>query len=734
MNRARALRTIALIVILGSSLALLPYVGIPYVPLRSMAFQPNHLWYVTPTATGAVPTRTPTATGTVPTVTPTPTTPTEAPSISDLRITNVRDGSFTISWITNIVTTGEVRYGTDPNNLNQTGYDRRGAATSDDTHYVTLTGLYPNTTYYFDLVSGGVTDNNNGTHYTVTTGSTLEVPASNTKYGQVKKSDGTTAASGTIVYITLKDANGVGTLGQSAPISALVDNSGHWSTNFGNARTADLSQYFSYSNGDLLHLSTQGAADGVGCKIEVEIGHTIPEIVLTDSCTWEINIEPGWNHLALPLDPVTAYSAESVCDEINNQGGHAVEIDRWHNGGWEGHICGYPFNDFSLVLGSDYFIKSNNVSNWTIKGTVVSTSVTLTLQVGWNSIGIPHTDAYSAESLCNDIINQGVTAIEIDRWYASGWDGHICGLPFNNFNIERGTGYFVKTSTSGTVTPSAPVTSLRQLVRAEKQVPDEIPTGQAMPIRDLRISNLRDTSVTLSWTTEEATTGYVYFASGSSANNRGLMRVAYDSRGADTSSTTHLVVLNHLKPETTYHFEIISGQEVVERGSFSSAPSVESVPQSDTVYGRVYQADGETPAAGALVYLTLRDGDGEGSTGEAALLLATVDAFGYWQANLGNARTSDLRDSFNYSASGEALLIEVQGEGTASQTVDTANDSQAPDMILSEASDPTSITVGSFDDSSSARNASLSFSLFGLLLVSFALTIFAIVVRRRWHL
>jgi uncharacterized repeat protein (TIGR01451 family) len=49
MNRARTLRTIALIVILGGSLALLPYVGIPYVPLRTSAFQPYHLWYATPT-------------------------------------------------------------------------------------------------------------------------------------------------------------------------------------------------------------------------------------------------------------------------------------------------------------------------------------------------------------------------------------------------------------------------------------------------------------------------------------------------------------------------------------------------------------------------------------------------------------------------------------------------------------------------------------------------------------
>jgi hypothetical protein len=106
------------------------------------------------------------------------------------------------------------------------------------------------------------------------------------------------------------------------------------------------------------------------------------------------------------------------------------------------------------VLGEGYFIKSGTESRWSIEGYIMAEAVPLTLQIGWNSIAIPHTDAHSAESLCDDFIAQGVIAIEIDRWYTGGWEGHICGLPFNDFDIERGTGYFVKSNSSGTITPT----------------------------------------------------------------------------------------------------------------------------------------------------------------------------------------------------------------------------------------------------------------------------------------
>ena len=122
----------------------------------------------------------------------------------------MRDTSFSVSWTTNQLTTGEVHYGTDPANLDQTAQDDRGASTSDDTHYVTLLGLAPETTYYFDVVSDGTVDDNTGHHYSVTTGPTLGVPASDTIYGRVFESDGITPAEGAIAYITLRDADGVG--------------------------------------------------------------------------------------------------------------------------------------------------------------------------------------------------------------------------------------------------------------------------------------------------------------------------------------------------------------------------------------------------------------------------------------------------------------------------------------------------------------------------------------------
>ena len=188
--------------------------------------------------------------------------------LSDLRITTIRDQSLIVSWITDAETTGEIHYGTTTGDLDQIAQDDRGASTNDDTHYVTLSGLQPDTTYYFDVHSNGAIDNNGGSHYTATTGPTIGIPSSEIVYGQVFLSDGTTPAEGCIVTITLEDANGNGDAGQAAPLSSLVESSGYWQANLAESRVPDLSKYFEYSSsGDHVQLAAQCASDGTSTQM-----------------------------------------------------------------------------------------------------------------------------------------------------------------------------------------------------------------------------------------------------------------------------------------------------------------------------------------------------------------------------------------------------------------------------------------------------------------------------------
>ncbi|MGB0386144.1 MAG: choice-of-anchor B family protein [Ardenticatenaceae bacterium] len=422
-----------------------------------------------------------------------------------------------------------------------------------------------------------------------------------------------------------------------------------------------------------------------------------------------INLNQGWNKIGLSVEPTSPIMAESLCAEIGN----IVEINRWHAGGWDGHICGQTFNNFTLEINNGYFVHSDAVATWSIEGLPIN-SPTLDLQIGWNSISLPHTDGYTAESLCDEIIDQGVTAVEINRWYAGGWDGHICNQSFNDFAINPGKGYFIKSTSAGPVTPPA-VASPSPGQQPSEGLPQ---VGQAMAIHDLVVSNLRDTSVTLSWTTEEATTGYVRANTGNRLPEN--QKVALDIRGASTSSKTHVVLLDHLAPETTYQLELISGVDGAETTQITvtTAPTLQTIPSSDTIYGKIFEkADGDEvrPAAGALVYLTIIDTNSAESRGEAKLLSALVDAEGYWHANLGNARTNDLLSSFNYTQ-GDQLLIEAQAADgrTATKTVDIADDTLAPDITLASA--PTAVEVATYD----TAPASTPWQA-GVLLVTFLL-------------
>jgi len=174
------------------------------------------------------------------------------------QVTNVNNLSFTISWVTDITEVGSVNYGTSADNLDNTAYDDRGQATEDDTHYVTITGLTASTPYYYEIVSGGVTYNNGGIPYEITTGPGLDFKMPDPITGTAYKAGGVTAAEGTIVYVSI---------GTSQTLSALVGSSGAWGMDIGAIRAADYQSYYTHSDSDDITMEAQGGADGTASQV-----------------------------------------------------------------------------------------------------------------------------------------------------------------------------------------------------------------------------------------------------------------------------------------------------------------------------------------------------------------------------------------------------------------------------------------------------------------------------------
>jgi hypothetical protein len=167
-----------------------------------------------------------------------------------------------------------------------------------------------------------------------------------------------------------------------------------------------------------------------------------------------LSFVPGWNLITLPLPPISPYNAESILQAINAQAGACTEIVQWLNGGWNSHVLGLPFGQFSIVMGEGYFVKCSQASTWISEGNRLTSGVTLDLVPGWNLVGIPYpVQGYTAQGVLDGIQTQGGTCSEIVHWVNGGWESHTSGLPFNNFTIYPYEGYFVKCSTTSNFTP-----------------------------------------------------------------------------------------------------------------------------------------------------------------------------------------------------------------------------------------------------------------------------------------
>lgn len=182
-------------------------------------------------------------------------------------------------------------------------------------------------------------------------------------------------------------------------------------------------------------------------------GYSNTASAVTYACR-QLDLAPGWNPISLPLQPISPYTAQTLLDEINNQGNICSEVKRWFASTWETHTDGSPSNNFPIELGSGYFLNCPQPGAWMMSGTQLSAGQPLDLVTGWNLVGIPYPETgYTAQSLLADINSQSGYCSEVNRWYNSGWQSHLDGLEFNNFSIVPGNAYFLLCSQNSTFTP-----------------------------------------------------------------------------------------------------------------------------------------------------------------------------------------------------------------------------------------------------------------------------------------
>lgn len=210
-----------------------------------------------------------------------------------------------------------------------------------------------------------------------------------------------------------------------------------------------------------------------------------------------------------------------------------------------------------------------------------------------------------------------------------------------------------------------------------KASPDIVP-------REVKITNITDTSFTVSWITAKEVSGFIKI------KKEGEERVFADDRdqlsGQIGKFTTHYVTVKNLSPSQKYLFWIGSGGKIFDSegkpfeaatGSTISQPP----PSADPAYGQVETADGQ-PAEGAIVYLGLPN-----VTSQSTL----VKASGNWLITLSLARSSDLSDYgfYDQQTSTEEIFVQGGSLGTATAVFTTKADSPAPTLILGKGLDIT---------------------------------------------
>ena len=196
----------------------------------------------------------------------------------------------------------------------------------------------------------------------------------------------------------------------------------------------------------------------------------------------------------------------------------------------------------------------------------------------------------------------------------------------------------------------------------------------------IKITNINDTSLTVSWITDDKTSGFVKYGTDSTSLNL----TAADDRDQLSNKTgnfnNHHITLKNLKPSAAYFFKIGSGGKIFDSDGqpyqVTSAKTASNPPPNDVAYGTIIDQS-NNPAEGVIVYLSLAN---------ATPASTLTKASGSWVIPLNLIRSADLSGwaIYDKEASIEEIFVQAGGLGTATVVATTKNDSPMPKITLGQ--------------------------------------------------
>jgi hypothetical protein len=195
--------------------------------------------------------------------------PSSAPQ--DVRISNITDSSFTVSWTTAKATSGVVKWGKSAANLDQPVNDE--LPNPGFIHSVTIKPVSAESTYYFDINIEDQNNTNNGVPWEVTSGPTLAQPTGNDIIsGSVLTSTGETVKN-SLVYITV---------GGGSLLSTITSQNGSWLIPISSARSKDLTSLITIDEAQtLVEISVNAGPDGIStAQVYPQSAKPLPPMVL----------------------------------------------------------------------------------------------------------------------------------------------------------------------------------------------------------------------------------------------------------------------------------------------------------------------------------------------------------------------------------------------------------------------------------------------------------------------